>query len=291
MAQDARRRKVPEPEPSALAHRALRAKLAAATTRRRPAGRDPGDRGVLSRTPPTDRESGRVNLARWEAPYAERPRGDLSRRPRPRCARRSTAGSGPTPPSGCSICRPTATSRRPSPLAEQPRRMLPEKPNLPGQLIEKAVGTARQDLGTLRQPRSRHWPPSIATKLKQPEEALEVLRDWLKIQRDRLSDTDAEGPLELANLYEELLQDRVTAVELLRKAWRIDPSSKEIAEAFRSRGFRKVQRRMGRVGASRRRQCGRRHRRKPHDPAPVSQGLRGLTPDEVRSAWGANPTA
>ena len=67
-----------------------------------------------------------------------------------------------------------------------------------------------------------------------------MLADWLKIQRDRLSATDAEGPVELANLYEELLQDHVTSVELLRKAWRIDPSSKEIAEAFRSRGFRKV---------------------------------------------------
>ena len=55
-----------------------------------------------------------------------------------------------------------------------------------------------------------------------------------------MRDTDAEGPLELASNYEEMLGDTVTAVELLRKAWRIDPNSKEVAEAFRLRGYRKV---------------------------------------------------
>ena len=67
-----------------------------------------------------------------------------------------------------------------------------------------------------------------------------MTREWLEIRKSRLSDTDAEGPLELASHYEEMLGDTVTAVELLRKAWRIDPNSKEIAEAFRIRGFRKV---------------------------------------------------
>jgi hypothetical protein len=81
---------------------------------------------------------------------------------------------------------------------------------------------------------------AIRERLRQPEEARTVLADWLKIQRDRLSATDAEGPVDLANLYEELLDDHVTSVELLRKAWRIDPSSKAIAEGLRSRGFRKV---------------------------------------------------
>ncbi len=52
----------------------------------------------------------------------------------------------------------------------------------------------------------------------------------------------------LASLYEEMLGDTVTAVELLRKAWRIDPNSKEIAEAFRIRGYRKVQNEWVRAG-------------------------------------------
>ena len=46
-----------------------------------------------------------------------------------------------------------------------------------------------------------------------------MYRDWLKLRRDRLSDTDAEGHQSLATLYEELLQDRSTAIELLQKAY------------------------------------------------------------------------
>ena len=62
----------------------------------------------------------------------------------------------------------------------------------------------------------------------------------MKFQRDRLSETDAEGPVTLAAQYEELLQDRATARELLVRAWKIDPGSKEVAEALRIRGYRRV---------------------------------------------------
>ena len=46
--------------------------------------------------------------------------------------------------------------------------------------------------------------------------------------------------LRLASLYEELLQDKAAARELLERAWKIDPGSKEVAEAFRTRGYRLV---------------------------------------------------
>jgi len=75
---------------------------------------------------------------------------------------------------------------------------------------------------------------------------------------------------------------------LLRKAWRIDPKSKEIAEAFRTRGFRKVgndwvesvQTTDGNAddGAEKKAQS-----------APLSQGLRGLTPPEVVLRLGGKP--
>jgi hypothetical protein len=55
-----------------------------------------------------------------------------------------------------------------------------------------------------------------------------------------LSATDAEGPVALATLYEELVQDRAAARELLERAWKIDPGSKDVAEAFRTRGYRRV---------------------------------------------------
>ena len=48
MAQDARRRNVPEPEPSALGHRALKAKARRRDHRGRPEVGDRGDQGVLS---------------------------------------------------------------------------------------------------------------------------------------------------------------------------------------------------------------------------------------------------
>ncbi len=72
MAKDARRRGVPEPEPAALAHRALRAKLAAAT--------DIADLeaviGEIEKFFPraaNDPESARANLARWDELYAKDP--------------------------------------------------------------------------------------------------------------------------------------------------------------------------------------------------------------------------
>ncbi len=170
-------------------------------------------------------------------------------------------------------------------LAERAETTLPEKKDLSRRLIEKAVRQARQELGTLREADVKGLVAVLRNKLDQPAEALGVLREWLDIQKGRLSDTDAEGRLQMAGRYEELLQDRVTAVELLRKAWRIDPNSKEIAEAFRSKGFRKVNNdwvedTAGKPAGS----------DKDGRPAPAkSQGLRGLTSEEVRLRMGAEP--
>ena len=78
-------------------------------------------------------------------------------------------------------------------------------------------------------------------KLKQPEKAKALYQGWLDDQRlKRLSVRDADGRLALADQYESLLGDKETAVGLLRAAWAIDPLSKETADAFRRRGFRKV---------------------------------------------------
>ena len=68
-----------------------------------------------------------------------------------------------------------------------------------------------------------------------------MLRDWLKTKQDRLSNTDAESPLGLADLVRRAARGSATRPSsYCRKAWKIDPNSKEIAEAFRSRGYRKV---------------------------------------------------
>ncbi|MFI5455872.1 MAG: hypothetical protein ACHRXM_10515 [Isosphaerales bacterium] len=287
MAQEARRRQVPEPEPSALGHRALRAKLAGATSA---ADLQALIQVIASffKNAPTDRESGQVNLARWEALYEEDAAATYRKAPpevRKGLDRRLWAEATVR----FLELQTTQDIQSTLDLAERAATMLPEKPDLPARLIAKAVGAARQNLGALRQAQVKALAGVLRDRQKQPGEALDVLRDWLKIQRDRLSDTDAEGLVVLAGRYEELLQDRVTSVELLRKAWRIDPSSKETAEAFRSRGFRKVHDEWvesvqsgdgdSPAGAE-----------KKALPGPAgSQGLRGLTPEEVRLKLGGKP--
>ena len=165
-------------------------------------------------------------------------------------------------------------------MSERAEALLPEKPKLARQLIEKAARLARQDLSSASTAEVKALAALYREKLQQPEESLNILRDWLKTRSDRLSKTDAEAPLSLAILYEDLLQDRVTAVELLRKAWRIDPKSKEIAEAFRSRGFRKVKDEWIESTAP----------TSETKTSPVAEkGLRGLTPDEVIAQLGTKP--
>ena len=286
MAQAARRRQVPEPEPSALGHRALRARLAAAATA---ADLTAVIEEIKAFFPNAagDKESGGSDLARLEGPYGDDPAGTYRTAAPPvrkQLDRRIWADATAL---GCSSCRPPQDVPSALAAADQAASVVPERTTLPAQLIEKATTTARQDLVNLRLSEAKALATIYQEKLHQPAEALKVLGDWLKSQQDRLSSTDAEGPLELANLYEELIQDRVTAVELLRKAWRIDPSSKEIAEAFRSRGFRKAKddwvesapaaQNHSAAGPS-----------TPPQPI-VSQGLRGLTADEVRTRLGGKP--
>jgi hypothetical protein len=286
MAQDARRSQVAEPEPSALGHRALRAKLARAQT----AGDLQaviGEIEAFFKNASTDRESGQVNLARWLALYEEDAAATYRKAP-PEVRRGLDRRLWAEATERLLELQTTQDIQVTLDLAERARTILPEKPELPARLVEKAVTAARRNLGTLRLADVKALSAVLRDRLSQSGEALDVLRHWLKIQRDRLSDTDAEGPVALAALYDELLQDRVTAAELLRKAWRIDPSSKEIAEAFRSRGFRKVQNEWveptqgdvanAAAGAERKTQ-----------PEPAALGLRGLTPEEVRLKLGGKP--
>ncbi len=287
MAQEARRRKVPEPEPSAQAHRALRAKLAASED----AGAIKAVLGEIEAFFPSaanDLASARVNLARWEAPYASDPAGSYRKASsdiRKALDRRLWAD-----------VRERLLDREPIQdlpsgiaLSEQSANLLPEKPDLPTRLLEKTLGKYRGDLASLRQDEVKALAEAYGEKLKQPEESRKVLREWLDIKRGRLSRTDAEGPVSLANLYEEMIQDRVTAVDLLRRAWKIDPTSRETEQAFRSRGFRKLKDEW--VEST----PGNDPRSAPEKPSParpaiITQGLLGLTPEEVRLKLNGKPT-
>jgi hypothetical protein len=286
MARDARRLKVSEPEPSALAHRAFRARLASAE----------GSEALKSLMvemkqffpeAPNDRAAARTDLARWEARYADDPAAAYrSATPEIRKAldrrlwadaRQRLMETEPIPDLAAAITR-----------ADEAAEQLPERPDLPARMLEKAVVTARRTLGTMRQDEARHLAEVYRVRLRKPEEGRQVLRDWLEIKRSKLSETDAEGRVALAGLYDDLLQDRVTAVDLLRKAWTIDPSSKETAEAFRNRGFRQQKDQWVEAdapavpagdGANPARQA-----------VTNTQSLIGLTPDELQQKLIAKPS-
>jgi tetratricopeptide (TPR) repeat protein len=286
-ARDARRRQLPEPEPGALAHRALRAQLAAASSldelQTVIQAIEEFFPGVAS-----DPESGRMNLAAWEAEYKSNPAATYRRASAPvrRALNRrlwtdATARLLELQTGGDLISALAA--------AERARTILPERPDYPSHLINGTLEHWRPRLGSLRLDEVKALAAAYREKVGDRAAGLLVLQDWLTMQQDRLSKTDADGRLALAALYEELLEDRVTAVELLRKAWRIDPGSKEIAEAFRTRGFRKVKDDWveGAPTVQGSAAQGAPERDRPETAS--SRGLRGMTPDEVRATFGGPP--
>ena len=142
----------------------------------------------------TDRDAGRLNLARWEGPYAKEPAATYRMAPaeaRKALDRRLWADATER----LLDLRVSDDVSSAVKAAEQAATLLPERPTLANRLIDKAVHRARQDLGRLRRTEVKELAAVLRDRLAQPAEALEVLRDWLKIQRDRLSDTDADGPL------------------------------------------------------------------------------------------------
>ena len=99
LAEQAQRRNIPEPDPSALAHKAFQAKIAAAK------GREIDDViAAINRFFPQaakDLASGTIPLGRAGRGLQERSRRRLSRGAGTDCARRSTGASMPTRSSGC----------------------------------------------------------------------------------------------------------------------------------------------------------------------------------------------
>ena len=288
LAQEGRRRGIPEPGPSALAHKAFQAKMAAA-------GIDElkGIIAAIEKFFPQaarDRAAGRIDLGRLGPVVQERPGGCLSRTApvglRAALDRRLYAdalerlwrSSCPRPAQGVA-------------LAQQAETELPERTQLATKLLTKGLEAARRDLGSLLLADLKTIGKTFREKLNNPQAVLELYRDWLKLKRDRLSDTDAEGRLVLAALYEDLLQDRAAAVDLLRRAWKHRPGSKEVAEALRTRGYRLVKDEWlaSTPEAEKTNAAGLQGDRQAQPPLETSQSLRGKTPEEVTLKLGAKP--
>ncbi len=169
---------------------------------------------------------------------------------------------------------------------------LPDRPQLARNLLNTGLDRARQDLGSLRLSEVRALAEAYRDRQKNPQAALELYRGWLRIQRDKLSETDAEGPVALAALYDELLQDRSAAKELLDRAWKIDPGSKDVAEALRTRGYHRVKDQWvdaAPTGVAA--VAGGAGTESPRFDLSSSGGLRGKTPDEVSLLMASKPEA
>lgn len=239
LAERARARQIPEPEPSALAHRAFRRRLEDARTgadfqalasdvarffpeSTKPVGADPG------------------GLSAWEAPYAKDPGAAYRSAPKPvQLALDRRLWADATEKSF--ERRAGDDPKQALVLADQAASLLPDRPQLIGKLLEQGLEVASRGLGSLRLGEVQTLAKAYRERLKQPDRAVSLLRDWLKDRRTHhLSPTDAEGRVALAVQYETLVDDRETAVALLREAWKIDPQLNEVSDALRRRGFRKV---------------------------------------------------
>ena len=288
LARQARSRNVPEPEPSSLAHRAFQAQLASASTvEELKALRERIESFLPDARTPRGEDA---DLARWEAPYANDPAEAYRSAPEAvRAALDHRLWADTTQ-------RLLEAQMRAEPkdalaLAEEASSLLPDRPAVVAGFYEKALAAATNDPGSLRQGDVEKLATLYREKLGKPEEARALSRRWLDDQRlKRLSPTDAEGRVSLAGQYESMLGDRATAAELLRSAWKIDPQSKDVADAFRRRGFRKVNDRWVEPSRTVARADG--DAAISPQPAPGgtrSESLRGSTPQEVRARLGGQP--
>ena len=195
MAREARRRKVPEPEPSALAHRAFRATPGRGRATRRPLRSLIGRSRSFFPAAADDRAAARSEPGPVGGPVCRRPgRGlSLGARRRPQGARPPALGRRRS--SGCMELEPIpdlAAAHRA--CRSRPPSLLPEKPDLPARLLEKAVAAARR---RARPPcgstRSRPWPKSTASGCDGPTRPRRSSATGSRSSGPGSATTDAEG--------------------------------------------------------------------------------------------------
>jgi hypothetical protein len=238
LARKARDLGVPEPDPSALAHRSFRFRLNethSAPDLERLAN-DISSFLPASRSPapiPTD-------LTDWDAPYTNDPAGayrKASDAVRAALDRRLLADALQRgfelralehPEDGLS-------------LADRAREQLADRPGVAASIEASGLERMTDDehVKVMRSDEMENWVRRFEAR-NEPVRAKDLKRRWLGQQRLRLRPTDAEARVALAAQYDAMTGDRSTSIGLLREAWKIDPESKEIANTFRRFGFRKV---------------------------------------------------
>ena len=301
LAERAKARGFAEPGPSSLAHGALAAasKGAASAGDWKAIADKAGALLPDAKTP----GAARVDLGPWDARYAKAPMEayrDATADVRKALDRRLWADAVEAWLNRRAADDPKSVLG----LADEAAALLPDRPALAGRFLEKGLATASGDVGALRLSEVEAYAKLYNETLHQPDRAKALYRAWLDDQRNhRLSPRDADGRLALADQYESLVGDREAAAALLQEAWKIDPESREAADAFRRRGYRKVD--GGWVEASRGRSGPDARSPDSSEPAPGSEtdqsaeepnpnpsraeSLRHATPEIVRTRMAGKP--
>lgn len=282
LADRAKARRLPEPEPSAIAHRGLRAKLAGAKSAADLAEIPPRVEALLpdSRAVPPGPTPSPPPSADPAAEYrAASPAGRkaLDRALRVDAIQAELERRADEAPASALT------------LADRARDQIPDRPEVAERLRERGLATATADLGALSQAEVTALAGRFRDDLKAPDRALDLLTRWLRHRRQhRLGKTDAEGRVLLAAQFIALIADRRTAVDLLREALEIDPQSKEAADAFRRLGYRKVDGGWTEPGAAIAEGDA---AARPAGPEASAEALvaREMTRDQVRSRLGGKP--
>ena len=155
LAEEARRRKIAEPEPSALAHKALQAMLAAASK----SGSVKQIVALIERFFPEaakDRASCQIDLGRWNEAYANDPRAAYRAAPadvRKALNRRLWADAVAKLLEVQAALDPRSAIE----LASMAETELPDRPQLATKLLNTGLDQARQNLGSLRLAEVRAW--------------------------------------------------------------------------------------------------------------------------------------
>jgi hypothetical protein len=234
LARRVRERGLPEAMSSALAHRAYVAKAKEAAT---PEVLDRLAAEVLAALP----ESGTphaADLANWQAAYEEDPYAAY--RQAPEAVRRAFDRRLLADILERSIrLKAEADPKSGLKLAQEAAQKLPDRLAVAQELQKKGLADSVKDVGKLRRSEVLEFAKTF-DKMSQPEQGRKLIQDWLLDQRETwVGREDVPGRLRLSADYLELLGDKATALDLLREAHALDPSSKDVSEAFRRLGYRR----------------------------------------------------
>jgi hypothetical protein len=237
LAERAKKRRVPEPLPSALAHRALRATL-----------KDAGTAADLDRLLPKIEalfpDAQRPNpdppdLSDWSGPYANDPYGTYLRASKGVRAAldRELVADALT---RAFDLRAAEAPQKALALADEAKAKLPDRPKVASRLLDKGLEANAENVGGLRKSEVLEMAKSYED-LGRADRGRDLKRQWLDNQRNhRLPKGDAYGRLSLAREYDAMLGDKEAAAELLNEALKLDPKYKEAEDAFRRMGYQKI---------------------------------------------------